>query len=793
MRNKITVLLAALLMLGSFSARAQMTDDAVLDYVVQAASSGKSKTQVAAELSARGVSSTQAKRVFETYKQNSDAAATEDAATQKSPAKPRTPAKDELEAPNAAVDSSRADRIVYGHDMFAGSRPVFEPNENAATPDNYVLGPGDEVNITLWGQSELDVTCTISPEGNIKISRVGSVALSGLTVKEARGKLKSVLGKYYAGVSGGATSMSVTLANIRTIKINVLGEVRTPGTYRLSSFSSVFNALYAAGGVTPDGSLRAIKLVRGGETFAIVDVYPFIFNGSFNDNVNLQDGDVLIVPTYTGLAYIGGGIRRPMHYEVTPTETVSDLIAYAGGFTDDAYRDEVAVSRREGVRKSIYNVVSDNFSTFRLADGDSLAVNVNAVLEYTNRVDVRGAVYRPGSYQLGGDIATVRQLVEHAGGLLDHAFAGRAQIVREKADKSLEIVAVPLKGIMDGTLPDMALQNHDILSIADAAELDRKGDYTITGYVVNPGDYPFAENTTVEDLILLAGGLLEGASAARVEVSRRIIDPASTAKTETLSEVYSFSLGEGLVIDGSGGFTLQPYDVVAVRKSPTYEAQKTVLVSGEVNFPGEYVLVSNTERLSDIIARAGGVTPSGNLKGGMLVRKTNSYEANMRNNIADILRTDDKVDTTDVRMILEDDEFNVGVEMENAVARPGSDYDIVLRDGDEIIIPQMSSTVHIQGEVLYPNAVQYVSGKTVRYYVKQAGGFTTRARRRGVYVVHMNGTVSTGMCAAVEPGCEIIVPRKEERQKMTVSEWLSIGTTSASLTTMVITIINLIK
>ena len=501
-----------------------------------------------------------------------------------------------------------------------------------------------------------------------------------------------------------------------------------------------------------------------------------------------------MVPVYDALVSITGAVKRPMYYEMKDGEPVSSLIAYAGGFAGNAWTEELGVERNDGKVNTMFTVKAQDFGGFALRDGDAVLVSGSDTDVFTNRVEIKGAVYRPGKFELGGDICTVGQLVAHAGGPLEDAFLGRAQIVREKADRSLEVVAVPLEGILNGKAADVLLKRGDILIVSNVNEIVQKGDIVVTGYVVNPGKYQFAENTTVEDVILMAGGLVEGASAAKVDISRRIDNASSTAATDTLARVFSISIKDGLIEDGAGGFVLEPNDVVSVRRSPTYIEQRNVTITGEVTFPGQYTLISTNERVSDLVKRAGGATPNGNVHGAMLKRKINQYERNVRIAMSKIVtQSVSSKDTLDVNKLKVSEIYTVGLELDKALQHPGSDYDVVLRDGDELIIPEMASTVRIQGEVLYPNTVNYISGKPVNYYVRQAGGYSTKARRAKTYVIYMNGTVAVGAGARLEPGCEIVVPGRSEKDKMSVGEWLGIGTTAASITTMIATIVNLFK
>ncbi len=831
MSKRIIFLLVALLALGAQQAFAQMSDEQIVTYITEGMGAGKTERQIGTELLAKGVTTSQLQRLFKAYKSgNLNVAdtnvlpsnklgtttkerknAVEEASDSMTPTatnvsdgsmtkkvKKMTDGEDtDEEAPEENVDplvDANGEKVIFGHNVFSSKTLSFEPNVNAATPEDYVLGPGDVVIIDIWGLNEANITQQISPEGRIFISQVGPLQLGGLTVKEAKGKAKTALSKIYSSLKSGSSKMSLVLGDMRSIQVNILGEVTNPGTYRLSSFTTLFNALYRAGGVTPIGSLRNVKVVRGGEVFAEVDIYQYLFNGKLDLNVPLKEDDVVLVPAYQSLVSITGAIKRPMFYEMKEGETVDKLIGYAGGFAGNASKDEVGVERNDGRINKMYTVSSDKFSGFALIDGDAVLVSGSEVEVFANRVEVKGAVYRPGKFEIGGDIATVGQLVAHAGGVMEDAFLNRAQIIREKADRSIELVPVPLKGILEGTVEDIVLKRGDVLVVSNINEIEPKGDIVVTGYVANPGKYQYAEHTTVEDIILVAGGLVEGASSAKVDIARRIDVSSSTAASDTLAQVFSVSIKDGLMEEGSGGFELMPNDVVSVRRSPTYIEQRNVTITGEVTFPGQYTLIANNERVSDLMKRAGGATPNGNVHGAMLKRKINQYERNVRNAMARIVtQSRSSSDSLDVNKLKVSEVYTVGLELDKAMEHPGSDYDMILRDGDELIVPEAATTVRIQGEVLYPNTVHFISGKPIRYYVNQAGGYSNRARRAKTYVVYMNGTVAVGIGAKLEPGCEIVVPARSDKDKLTTGEWLGIGTSAASITTMIATIVNLFK
>lgn len=803
---------------------AQMSDEAIINYVAEGVAAGKSNSQIGNELLAKGVTVSQAKRLMQEYKKSSSSSSMSFSSAKMSSSLDETRSgRKQIEASqqvreergnqddNAAMQNASgeakpekstlvkkvsASKVIYGHDLFNNKSLTFEPNQNMATPGSYVLGPGDELIIDVWGVNEATIRQTITSDGKIYISQVGPVELNGLTITEATTRLKKVLSqKYSLSGANSASKLSITLGNIRTIQVNIMGEVKVPGTYRLSSLSTVFHALYMAGGVSSIGSLRNIQISRDGKVISIADIYKYIFDGNDGGNISLKDGDAIIVPPYHALVEVRGGVKRPMLYETNENEALKSIIDYAGGFVSNAHHEEVTVERNNGMAGSVFTIQAAEFNTFKVKDGDAITVYTNNQGDiFANRVEVKGSVVRPGVYAMGGDIATVRQLVEHAGGLLDDAFMPRAQIIREKADRSLEVMAIAIGAIVNGQAADVALRKNDVVVVSNNTEIDIKGDLTINGFVINPGKYQFADCMTVEDLILLAGGLSDGAKSARVDVSRRIVDFDSEKASETIAKVFSFTIADGLCVEGTPDFFLQPYDIVSVRRSPTYKEQSTVRVSGEATFPGEYTLQTNNERLSDIFKRMNGITPNGYLSGAMLKRKVSEDERNVRRNMVNMVkRGGNRKDSTMVNKLKINETYTIGINLDEAIQNPGSAADVVLHDGDELIIPSITNTVRIQGEVMYPNAVNYIPGKGVSYYVQQAGGFSNEAKRAKVYVVYMNGKVSVGSTAKIVPGCEVIVPSRPERQKTTVGEWIGIGTAAASVATMAATIATLVK
>ena len=793
------------LMLCSIMAFA-ITDQQVIDYIKQQTAAGKSEQQIGKELMAKGVTPEQAKRIKAQLEsqQHGETQATRQTVTSAESERKHNAAEDvsvssienmqrEIEKGDAMSGSSRK---IYGHQVFNSQSLTFEPSENLATPQNYRLGPGDEVVIDIWGTSEDHMRQTISPEGSIMISQIGPVYLNGLTIKDANQHIKSAFSRKYAGMNDAETDIQVTLGQVRTIQVDILGEVATPGTFRMSPFSSVFHALYRAGGINDIGSLRNIQVLRNGKKVAGVDIYDYLFKGKTSGNIRLQEGDVIIVPPYEQLVNIDGNVKRPMYYEIKPDETVKSLLDYAGGFTGDAYGGMVRLSRQSGTENELYNIDRGEFATYRLQDGD--IITVGTILDrYANRVELKGAVYRPGMFAIGDGLKTVRDLIDKADGVTEDAYTDRVLLYREGPEKQLEVVALDLKDILRGAAPDITLKRNDMLVISSVNELEERGDVYIGGQVARPGAYPYAANSTVEDLIFQAGGLLEGASTARVDISRRIVDPSATEATNQLAQEFTVSIENGLAIGKGKGFRLKPYDRVEVRRSPGYAPQETVAIDGEVLFAGTYTLRKRNERLSEFVTRAGGLIDGAYIKGAHLSRRLSESElaarkealrlamSNNSENMGDSIAID-KIDLSNM--------YNVGIDLEEALANPGSDYDLVLMPGDSLYVPEKQSTVKISGDVMFPNAVIYEPGKKLSHYINQAGGYGQRAKKGKAFIVYMNGTVARAKRnTPIEPGCHIIVPSKPQNGGTDWSKILTLTTGFMSVATMVATIPNLFK
>lgn len=816
MRRLLALFFSIFILAGGVMAQ-QMSDDQVVQYVKEAQRSGKSQKQMTTELLRRGVTKEQVARIQKKYAEHSTAA--DGVENKPSQLRERTSLmtdgkavrgtsyeEAELEEQKEIIDLKRDAQAtpeapgsnIYGHSLFTNRNLSFEPSANLATPVNYHLGPGDEVIIDIWGASENTIRQTISPEGTILVRGLGPVHLSGMTVKEANSFLQREFSKIYSGISGTDpnSQIKLTLGDIRTIQINIMGEVSVPGTYTLSAFSTVFHALYRAGGVNRIGSLRSIKVVRNGKTFADLDVYDYIMKGKMKDDIRLQEGDVIIVDPYQSLVEIVGKVKRPMFYEMKPTETVSTILEYAGGFTGDAYKKAIRLVRKSGREHQVYNVDEMDYSVFRLDDGDM--ITIDAVLDrFENRVEVRGAVYRAGLYQLDGTVNTVKQLIKKAEGLRGDAFLNRVMIDREHEDLSHEIIAIDLGGLLKGTVADIPLQKNDILYVPSINDLKEEETVAIYGEVANPGTFLFSKNMTIEDLLVQAGGLLEEAATTRVEITRRIKDPKSTSFSSVLGKTYTFDIKDGLVVGGnSENFYLEPFDAVYIRRSPAYRRQQNVTVAGEVLFSGSYSLLKKNERLSDLVSKAGGVTPDAYVKGARLIRKLSDEERRRQNDAIRMAQNGEGKDSISIQKLNLSETYTVGIDLEKALANPKSDFDLVLREGDVLYIPEYINTVKISGSVMYPNIVVYQRGKNLKFYINQAGGYGNMAKKKKVYVVYMNGTVSrlkARNSSAIEPGCEIIVPSKAEKKHMAMAEILGISSTTATIAAMVATLANAFK
>ena len=798
-----------------------MSDQQVMQFMQQEVKAGTSQSQIVTKLMQKGVKIEQIRRIRQQYDKqlkSRGASGAADAAVSAADSRMRSNGtgkkaqevvvgkegtsqaqlQEEADIQYAEIQQNinqhvdgevgEANLKVFGRDIFNNKLLTFEPNMNIATPQNYVLGPGDEVIVDIYGASQKSETLTVSPDGAITVPGYGPIQVAGLTVAGAQSKIRSTLGSRYA-----SSTLKISVGQTRSMMINVMGEVKAPGTYTLSAFATVFHALYMAGGINDLGTLRNIKVYRGGKLVTVVDVYEYILNGRLAGNIRLRENDVIVVGPYDCLVGVQGNVKRPMFYEMRPNESVSQLIKDAGGFTGDAYKKAVRLVRKSGERFSVHTIEEFDMNSFKLADGDMVTVD-GMINRYENMVEVKGAVFRPGQFELGKQITTVRSLIESAGGVTEDAFTARGVMYRMKEDRTLEAMPVDISGILSGSVADIALRNEDVLFVPTQQDRVAERIVTITGEVLSPGTFQYAEKETIEDLVLRAGGLTDAASTVRVDVSRRIRDPKSLQAGQEISKTYTFALKDGFVVDGDKGFVLEPYDVVAVRRSPGYMEPRMVRVEGEVEFAGEYALSLKNQRLSDVVKAAGGLTNEAYVRGARLERTMTDDEKTRLAAAIELAKQNasDK-DSLNLDQMKTSDVYTVGIDLEKALANPGSDYDVQVRDGDRLIVPEYNGTVKISGNVLLPNTVAYVPGKSWKYYINQAGGFADRSKKSKSYIVYQNGTATRVDKGKVEPGCEIIVPKKGKRDMSNVMQWVSIGTSMASLATMAATIGNLLK
>jgi protein involved in polysaccharide export with SLBB domain len=841
--KRLSTIIACLAFAVTISwAQSGMTDDQIMDYVIEQNAKGVSRQQIVTQLMQRGVTIDQLRRIQKKYQKqikNGSLGAEDITAGSKAMKNRMREAngdqreeqikKDKKNASQFRVkDTKKSNQIqrhtyddedkdfvemdeaidfmmpdslkyelekkkpekrkIFGHDVFNNKNLTFESSMNLATPQNYVLGPGDAVNVDIWGASQESVTETVSPDGTITIEGIGVIKLGGLSVSQAKAKLKRVLGPRYQG-----SSIELTLGQTRTITISVMGEVKIPGTYTMSAFATVYNALYMAGGPNEIGTLRNVKVYRKGKLLSNVDVYDFLLNGKLSGDVRLQDNDVITVSPYEALVNITGKVKRPMFYEMKTTESAATLLRYAGGFTGDAYTKAIRVNRKAGAGYSVFSIGEFDMSEFKLMDEDSVSVD-STLNRYQNMVEIRGAVFRPGMYQVGGEINTVKALVEAAAGVTEDAISQHAVMHRVKADRSLEMMSLDIRGILEGTVPDVPIRNEDVIYVAGRQERNEKKTVTINGEVVYPGVYRFAENETIEDLIIQAGGPTEAASLAKVDVARRITNPNSTEAGDQIAQNFSFKLNPDFTISDQPDFTLMPFDEVYVRRSPDYNEQQNVIIEGEVQFAGNYALSNKGQRLSDVVKQAGGLTKRAYAEGTKLLRQMTPEE---RDQMEIVLRTAQRNsgnDSIDIKKLLTNATYPVGIELEKALKNPGTDDDPILREGDRIVVPRYDGTVKINGEVLFPNTVYYKDGKNTDYYINLAGGITSTGKKSMTVIIYMNGMVARAdRKHKPRPGCQIVVPTKARRRGMSLPEILSIGSSTASIATMIATIANLTK
>jgi protein involved in polysaccharide export with SLBB domain len=769
---------------------------------------------------------------------------------------------DALKTDEEAERISEKEKKVFGYTLFNSPFLTFDPSLNIPTPKNYQIGPGDEIVIDVWGASEQTYQQEVSPDGYIIIQNLGPIYLNGLTIDRATKRIKSRLSKIYSGLDPADgrtpnTFAQVSLGQVRTIKVTVIGEIRTPGTYDVSALATVFNALYLSGGPNINGSFREIELIRNNEVYKVLDVYDFLVRGIQKNNVQLEDQDIIRIKPFTNRVEVIGEIKREGIYEVKKGESFADLVDFVGGFSENAYKGIIKVRRNTGKEKRLLDVTEDNLNLVQPENGDY--VIVNGILDrFENRVQIVGAVFREGEYELSHQL-TVLQLIDKAEGLRGDAFLDMGTIFRTNEDFTTEVIPFNLRQMLKGELEDISLFREDLIKIASIYDLKEEFYVTIGGSVRQPGNYQYMENLTVIELILEAGGLLESADLSAVEVARRRRDELDDSTTEQIAEIFTFAVDRDLRIkDGQDRFILKPFDNVYIRKAPAYEAPIKVRLEGEVLYPGEYVLERKDERISSLIKRAGGLTPEGYMDGTTLIRRTEFFEhqTDVEKRYQDLLsireQLYDKYSYTDdlslteseylrsqrlsdlekkaesyverqdaesgqesvkqrMEMIEEMQERDtllvpieikthetIGINLKEIIADPGSKYDLILQDGDVISVPKQLQTVRLRGEFLYPITVRYDDKFRFKDYLAQAGGFTDKAKKGKTYILYANGSVDRTKRAfifgnrypKVQPGAEIIVPTKPDKQPLSAQAWIAIATSVATFALVVERLIN---
>ncbi len=747
---------------------------------------------------------------------------------------------DSLRASDPYYDLSPEQKKIFGFTLFHNRELDFSPNLNLPTPENYVLGAGDQLLIDVYGASQQSFDLTVSPEGSVFLPDVGPVNVGGAMIETVRTRIKNSLQQIYSGLGGSNpnTFIQIRVGNIRSIRVTMAGELRKPGSYTLPSFANVFNALYQAGGPTVNGSFRNIQVYRDSRLVGQVDIYAFLVDGNQEGNVMLQDNDVVIVPPVMSRVEIEGPVRRPGIFEIKPGESIHELISFTGGFKSDAYKELLTVRRTTQREMRVDNVYKKDFDTFAIQDGDFFTVG--AILErYENRVQISGAVFRPGEFALY-DGMTIKSLIQLAAGLRGDAFSERASLYRTKPDFTMEIITVDLKAILAGNQSDVLLEREDILNVPSIYDLKEEYYVQISGEVNRTGLYQFAESMTVGDLIAKAKGLKESASSSNIEIARRVKD---TMNGE-IAQLMNLSIDPNLELtEEEKNITLQPFDHVFVRKSPGFQEERLIQIEGEVHYPGEFALEKRDERISDVLERAGGLNQFAYAKGATLIRRTEFFvtkveevkkleqlesllknmerseevenaetekelmerlesrvallreeqaknrmpDNRMKRFSADRYQFLEGADSTVSEVATRDTEL-IGIELDKILRQPGSKYDLILQEGDVISVPKELQTVRMRGEVLYPTTARYDASRGFRNYISRAGGFSENARKARSYVVYANGDVRRTnrflfltFFPKIEPGAEIIVPQKPERQPMSVQAWIGLASSLATL------------
>ncbi|SEO12001.1 protein involved in polysaccharide export, contains SLBB domain of the beta-grasp fold [Mucilaginibacter sp. OK283] len=786
-----------------------VSDQQLIQLLQQAQNAGLSDADLIQQAQSRGMSASQAQKLQSRIKNIrsksgvSSTNAADSTNTQGRQLNYKPDSNDSLSTQKDIFESLKPK--IFGADIFKNKNSSFEPNLKLATPLNYIVGPNDQLNINVYGNSLVNWKLEVSPEGNINIPGVGILNVGGKTIEQASVAIKSRLAANNYAVGRG-TSVQVTLGNIRSIKVIIIGQVSKPGTYTLPSLATVFNALYMAGGPTDNGSLRQIEIIRNNRIIRHLDVYDFLVKGDQKNNIGLQDQDIVRVPTYRTRVDLAGQVKIPALFEVLPGESLDDIINYAGGFTDSAYTARIKVSQISDQQRKITDVLEADYKNYVPLRGDKYTIE-SIINRFENRVVINGAVFKPGDYELQNGL-TLYQLIEKAAGLKEDAFTERGTITRLKPDNSTEMIGFSVKDVMNKTV-NIPLQREDIINISSIFDLRDKYVVTINGSVRKPGKFAFSENMKVEDLILKAGGFAEGASTKRIEVARRVSNADPSSKSSSVAQVFSVNI-DGPLKPNEANFVLTPFDIVSIYSLPGYEKQKTVKVEGEVLYPGSYTIKTKNEKISDLIARAGGLTASADVEGGSLKRENIAILGIDKNKADTAAFTLERMAQANrLKRAYKDSTTNadtqqrnnyVGIDLGAVLKTPGSKSDLLLEDGDIIRVPKQQQIVRVNGQVLYPSAVVYDSSKSFNDFVSNAGGYGPDALRRGAYVVYPNGTVKGtrkflffNNHPSVKPGSEIYVPKKSESKGNTAQNILGFTTGLASLGAIILGILSLNK
>ena len=685
------------------------------------------------------------------------------------------------------------ERSVFGFHLFNSENLSFEPSVNIPVSPSYVVGAGDGFTIDVYGASQQQFNLRVDKNGSLNIPNIGPVPVGGLTLAAAEKRLVDKLSLIYRDLVSAQprTFTNIQLETPKSIRVNVIGEVFAPGSYTLPGTATAFNALYLSGGPNYNGSFRNIKVIRNGQEVTVLDVYDYIINGNSKVNVPLRDGDVVLVPTFDKRVRVGGEFIRTGIFEGKEGETIADLVRYAGGFKEYAYKNRVELHRNNGREYEMVDLYQGSFNQIAVQTGDSIFAG--KILErFANRVSIDGAVFRPGVYELTPGM-TLKQLIDKADGVREDAFLERGLILRLNEDLSLSNMAFNVSDIVGGRT-SIDLKREDVVTITPKDSIREERTIKIHGEVLNPGEIPYRDNMTLEDAIILAGGLKESASEASVELTRRLSYEEAVAYNEINVHLYQFNVSRLLTLDFTdAGFKLSPFDQIYIRRAPGFSDGGMVTVSGEVMHSGQYGLTRKNERLSEVLKRAGGLTPDAYAEGAMLTRR-GELSAKARRLREELKKTANGVEFSELGFEV------VGVNLAKAIEKPGSRDDIILRQGDELVVPRKLLTVNVEGEVLNPITIPFVDRRGLRYYVNQGGGFAMRAKKSKAYVIYPNGSSSAtrnfvlfNNYPAVRPGSQIVIPQRPERERLPATAWIGIGSGISSLALTIITIVNATK